>query len=139
MVIQIQIGLIFDAVPLVLNRDIQFLIAAFEFQIGIVMFDFRFDNLKTEYKRFYPSPHQPFQSVCQATRLHIRTPRFLDDGLSQFARRSVCIFQTARARQTRRQKKRDRIPVSSKVFVLCICSLPFKVGQTNCLFEGLPS
>ena len=47
MVIQIQIGLIFDAVSLVLNRDIQFLIAAFEFQIGIVVFDFRFDNLQT--------------------------------------------------------------------------------------------
>ena len=47
MVIQIQIGLIFDAVSLILNRDIQFLIAAFEFQIGIVVFDFRFDNLKT--------------------------------------------------------------------------------------------
>ena len=46
MVIQIQIGLIFDAVSLVLNRDIQFLIAAFEFQIGIVVFDFRFDNLE---------------------------------------------------------------------------------------------
>ena len=47
MVIQIQIGLIFDAVSLVLNRDIQFLIATFEFQISIVVFDFRFDNLKT--------------------------------------------------------------------------------------------
>ena len=49
MVIQIQIGLIFifDAVSLILNRDIQFLIAAFEFQIGIVVFDFRFNNLET--------------------------------------------------------------------------------------------
>ena len=52
MVIQIQIRLIFDAVPLVLNRDIQFLIAAFEFQIGIVVFDFRFDKLETAYIRF---------------------------------------------------------------------------------------
>lgn len=50
-------------------------------------------------------PAKEWKCVCRATRLHIRTPRFPDDGLSRFARRLVCIFQTARARQTRRRKK----------------------------------
>lgn len=81
MVIQIQISLIFDAMSLVLNRDIQFLIAAFEFQIGIVVFDFRFDNGKGRLKQGF---RRPLTVTSGKLRFFI-FGRFLTQTQAQFA------------------------------------------------------
>ena len=46
--VQVQIGFVFDtALAFVFDGNIQLLFAAFEFQIGIVVFDFRLNHMET--------------------------------------------------------------------------------------------
>ena len=46
--IQVQIGFVFDtALAFVFDGNVQLLFAAFEFQIGIVVFDFGLDHMET--------------------------------------------------------------------------------------------
>lgn len=46
--VQVQIGFVFDtALAFVFDGNVQLLFAAFEFQIGIVVFDFRLNHMKT--------------------------------------------------------------------------------------------
>lgn len=46
--VQVQIGFVFDtALAFVFDGNVQLLFAAFEFQIGIVVFDFRLNHMET--------------------------------------------------------------------------------------------
>ena len=46
--VQVQIGFVFDtALAFVFDGNVQLLFAAFEFQVGIVVFDFRLNHMET--------------------------------------------------------------------------------------------
>ena len=83
--VQVQIGFVFDtALAFVFDGNVQLLFAAFEFQIGIVVFDFGLDHMETFAARvgdhFFGQGRNGIVSG-RKVRLRIQTRRRLDDRL----------------------------------------------------------